>query len=180
MLGLQKAINLKVRCLKVIGDSEIITRQVRKTIHCFSPHLKGYQQEVWRLISAFNAFGIKFVLRMHNAIAGTLANATARFTPLRDGFSIEVIYKPSIPDNVTNLRVYNDDQQVLDFMLNTNIFKDTVMEEEHHDRTLQEELKNRKENPIPKGIVSLEKLFDLQNCFRGPPNTKVQSSTLAH
>ena len=65
-------------------------------------------------------------------------------------------------------------------MLNTDVFKDTVIEEEDHDRALQEELGDRKENPIPKGIVSLEKLFDLQNRFRGPPNTKVQSSTLAH
>ena len=83
--------------------------------------------------------------------------------PLRDGFSIEVIYKPFVPDNVTNLRVFNDDQQVLDFMLNTDIFKDAIMEEEDHDRALQEELKIRKEKPVPKGVVSLKKLFDLQN-----------------
>ena len=33
---------------------------------------------------------------------------------------------------------------------------------------------------MPKGIVSLEKLFDLQNRFRGTPNMKVQSSILVH
>ena len=49
-----------------------------------------------------------------------------------------------------------------------------------HDNALQEEHDKHKENPMPKGIVSLEKLFDLQSWFRGPPNSKVQSSILAH
>ena len=63
------------------------------------------------MIYAFDAFGIKSVLRIHNAAADTLANAAARFTPLRDGFSTEIIYRPSVPDNITNLRIFNDDQQ---------------------------------------------------------------------
>ena len=46
VLGLEKAIELKVRNLKVFGDSEIVVRQVRNTIHCLYPHLKGYQLEV--------------------------------------------------------------------------------------------------------------------------------------
>ena len=65
-------------------------------------------------------------------------------------------------------------------MLNTDMLKDTIIEEEDHDQALQKELGDHKENPIPKGIVSLENLFDLQNYFRGPPNMKVQSSTLVH
>ena len=117
---------------------------------------------------------------MHNVAADTLANAVARSTPLRDDFSIEIVYKPSVPENVTNLCISNDDQQVLEFMLNTDVFKDAVIEEEDHDQSLQKEKEERKGNPMPKGIVSLEKLFDLQNCFHGPPNTKVQSSTLSH
>ena len=44
--GLKKAIEFKVRNLQVFDDSEIIVRHVRNTIHCLSPHLKGYQIEV--------------------------------------------------------------------------------------------------------------------------------------
>ena len=40
--GLKKAIEFKVRNLKVFGDSEIIVKQVHNTIHCLSPHLKWY------------------------------------------------------------------------------------------------------------------------------------------
>ena len=46
-------------------------------------------------------------------------------------------------------------------MLNTEVFKDVVIEEADHDQALQEEREKHKENPMPKGIVSLEKLFDL-------------------
>ena len=47
---------------------------------------------------------------MHNVAADTLANAVARFTPLRDDFSIEFLYRPSVADNITNLRIFDDDQ----------------------------------------------------------------------
>jgi ribonuclease HI len=47
--GLNKAINLNLKCLRIFGDLEIIVRHVRNIIHCFSPHLKGYQNEVWNL-----------------------------------------------------------------------------------------------------------------------------------
>jgi ribonuclease HI len=41
--GLKKAIDLKVKCLKVFGDCEIIVKQVKNSIHYLSPHIKGYQ-----------------------------------------------------------------------------------------------------------------------------------------
>jgi ribonuclease HI len=47
--GLKRAIDLKV-----FGDSKIIVRQVRNTIHCLSPHLKSYQQEVWNMLYSFD------------------------------------------------------------------------------------------------------------------------------
>jgi hypothetical protein len=59
--GLRKAIDLDIKGLKFFGDSEIIVRQVRNTIHCNSPHLKNYQQEVHRLIEHFEAFNITVI-----------------------------------------------------------------------------------------------------------------------
>ena len=40
--GLKKAIDLGAKALVVLGDSEIIIRQVRNTIHCIAGHLKNY------------------------------------------------------------------------------------------------------------------------------------------
>lgn len=110
ILGLKKAIDLKVDRLKVIRDSEIIIRQLQNTIHYLSPHLKNYQQDVWRLIKSFKAFNIIYVPGFNNATADALANATTRFTPIRGIFSIEIVYKSVLPDNITKLRIFNDDQ----------------------------------------------------------------------
>jgi hypothetical protein len=67
-----------------------------------SPHLKNYQHKVWVLLYSFDAFNITSIPRCQNVDADILANATSRFTPLNNGFSIEIIFRPFILDNITN------------------------------------------------------------------------------
>ena len=92
--------------MKVVDDSEIMVRHVRTTIHYVPPCLKTYQQEVWRLISNFQDFNIISVPRMYNIFADALKNEDAKMLSLRDGFTIEILYKPSILDNITNLHIF--------------------------------------------------------------------------
>lgn len=94
MLGLQKAISLNVVMLKVVGDSEKVVQQLHNTIDCLSPHLKCYHQEVWRLISNFQAFNIIDVPSTCNATANALANASSRMSLIMDILTIEILYKP--------------------------------------------------------------------------------------
>ena len=104
--GLYKAIGLKFQYLKVFGDSEIVIKQVRNTIHCISSHLKHYQSLVQELISQFLAFNISPVPRSQNAAADLLANVASKLLSSEDycpdRFSVELIFRPLIPDNVTN------------------------------------------------------------------------------
>ena len=78
MQGLRKEIELKVSNLKVFGDSEIIVKQIRNQIHCVSPHLKAYQNEVWDLLKCFDAFNIISIPRIKKAATDLLA---ARLVP---------------------------------------------------------------------------------------------------
>ena len=59
--GLKRAIELNAKKLNFFVDSGIVVRQIRYTIHFLSPHLKGYQSEVWNLIAHFNAFNINAI-----------------------------------------------------------------------------------------------------------------------
>ena len=77
-----------------------------------SPHLKGYQNEVWELLTNFNAFNINSIPRLENAAADLLATYAARLVPTNIKCSIELIFRPFVPNNVTNLRVFDDDQQI--------------------------------------------------------------------
>jgi ribonuclease HI len=117
--GLKKSIDLNIKELIVFGDLEIIVRQVKNTIHCNSPHLRNYQQEVHRLIENFQAFNITSIPRSKNMLVDSLATTASRLSPLEDyeasRFSIELLYKPSVPDNIANWRVFEGDEQIISF-----------------------------------------------------------------
>ena len=54
-----------------------------------------------------------------NYEANMLANANSNLCPSdnfsQDIFYVELIYRPSIPDNITNWRVFEDDEQIVIF-----------------------------------------------------------------
>ena len=116
-----------------------------------------------------------------------LANATSNLFPSDDfshnKFSVELIYRPSIPDNITNWRVFEDDEQIINFLHSQDTFKGLVIDDEQHESLLQDSASEEKpehSNTMPKNIVRLEKLFDLQEKLRRPTNTKTSSSTLLY
>jgi hypothetical protein len=133
--GLRKTIDLKVENIKVFGDFEIIIKQVRNTICCLSSHLKHYQLEVWELIKSFAAFNISSIPRSLNCDVDFLANVASRLIPsdrlMLDIFSVELLCMPSIPD-ITNWSVFDDDQQLINFLHFKYTFKDTIIDEGQH------------------------------------------------
>ncbi|MER8145819.1 reverse transcriptase-like protein, partial [Acinetobacter baumannii] len=72
------------RYLKVLGDSEIIVKQVRNAIHFLSIHLKHYQSLVQELTSHFLAFNISSIPRSQNSAADLLANVASKLLPSED------------------------------------------------------------------------------------------------
>ena len=58
------------------------------------------------------------------------------------------------------MRVFDDDQQILEFLTNDDTFKDSVIDDEEHQANLQNG------NFIPKGVRKLEGMFDLNNKFK--------------
>eukprot|EP00253_Pinus_taeda_P033995 PITA_33995 len=177
--GLYKAIGLNVQYLKVFGDSEIVIKQVRNTIHYLSGHLKHYQSLVQDLISHFMAFDISPIPRSQNAVADLLASVASKLLPYEDyspdRFSIELIFRPSIPDNVTNWCVFNHDEDILNFLTSEGSYDDQIINETDHDLQLEKKLN---ENPIPKFVVKLEDLYDIKDRFKNVINSKLQSSNL--
>jgi hypothetical protein len=111
---------MNVQNLIVFGDSEIVVRQVKNSIHCLSPHLKSYQSEVWNLMNKFSAFNINSIPRLNNSEADLLANVASKLFPTEvlspNSFSVELLFRPSVPDNITNWRVFDDDQQIISFL----------------------------------------------------------------
>ena len=65
-------------------------------------------------------------------------------------------------------------------MANADIFKDAAIDVDEHDLSLQAGANDMKGHIITKDVVSLEKLYDLQDQFQGPRNNKTHISTMRH
>jgi ribonuclease HI len=192
--GLRKASDMNIQNLTVFGDSEIVVRQVRDSIHCLSPHLKSYQSEVWNLMNKFFAFNINSIPRMNNSEADLLANVASKLLPAEglspDAFSVELLFRPSIPDNITNWRVFDDDQQIINFLHMEETFQGAVIDEHTHDDNLCDftvipdprtpESSSDMVNSIPKSVIRLEKFYDFQDKFKKTVNCKTNSSSLSY
>ena len=101
-----------------------------------------------------------------------------------NAFSVELIYRPSIPDNVTNWRVFKDDEKIINFLTMEDTFKDSVIDEEKHDIEIKGELgeppNTSNENSIPRSVVKLEKFYDLQDKFKRVANCKTHSLVMQY
>jgi ribonuclease HI len=93
--GLRKSLDMNIQNLTVFGDSEIVVRQVRYSIHCLSPHLKSYQFEVWNLMNKFSSFNINSIPRLNNLEADLLANVASKLFPAEvlspNAFFVELV-----------------------------------------------------------------------------------------
>ena len=185
--GLRKALNLQIKCIEVFGDSQVVIRQVRDSIHYTSHHRNNYQQEVWDLMNKFEAFNIISIPRSMNFEVDMLANSTSNLSPSddfsSDKFSVELVYRPSISNNIKNWRIFDDNEHIIKFLHSKYTFKGLIIDDEHHEALLQAstlEDKPKYNNIIPKNIIRMEKLFDLQDKFKRPTNTKTSSSSLRY
>eukprot|EP00253_Pinus_taeda_P026383 PITA_26383 len=142
-------------------------------------HLKHYQSLVQELISQFLAFNISPIPRSQNATADFLANSASKLLPSEDyspdRFSVELIFRPSVPDNITNWRVFNHDEDILNFLTSDKSYDDQIIDESDHDLEMKEK---QEENSIPKPVVKLGDLYDIKDRFKEVTNSKLQSSTL--
>ena len=137
---------------------------MRNTIHYLSRHLKHYQSLVQDLTFHFIAFNISPIPRLQNASVDLLANVSSKLIPPEDyspdRFSIDLIVKPYIHDNITNWRVFNNDLDIISFLTSEDSYDDQIVDEDQHDNQLKQEIVN---NAIPKSVVELEDLYDLKD-----------------
>ena len=107
------------------------------------------------MIKCFSAFNIVSIPRLKKAAADLLATSAVRLVSSNNRCSVELLFRPSVPDMITNLRVFDNDQQIIECLTNDETFKGAIIDDEEH----QAELKF--DNFIPKGVRTLERMFDL-------------------
>lgn len=134
--------------------------------------LKSYRNKVWDEIESFDAFSIQAIPREQNTKADSLAFSASLLLPHpefeKDVYIVEMIYRPSVPDNNQNWQVFDDDKHISSFLEGTETFSNLSFDG-NHSLTSQQNMKEEdkeseilqlKGNTIPKGLVTLESLFD--------------------
>jgi ribonuclease HI len=76
LLGVSLARELGARELELVGDSELVVRQVRGEYKVKQEHLRPLHAEVLRSLRGFDAWSIRHVRRDENAAADALVNST--------------------------------------------------------------------------------------------------------
>ena len=97
-----------------------------------------------------------------------LVNVASNLSPsddfTHDKFSIELIYRPSIRNNITSWRIFDDDQRIINFLHSEDTFMGSVISDEQHESLIHDStLEDNPEycNTMLKNIIKLEKIFDL-------------------
>jgi hypothetical protein len=95
--------------------------------------------------------------------------------PLHDLCKMEVLFRPSFPDNLEHWQVFEDDDQIIRFMENSKEFIDSQVAFLADSMDL--EVINLQRNTLPKGCVPLENLFDKHDVFKGKrPNKQAEEA----
>jgi ribonuclease HI len=134
VLGLRAAKGMGIREMAVFGDAELIVQQVKSIYQTKHPRLKNYRNEVWDLIDSFFLdFNISFIPREENAPADFQAFSASLFeAPARpaDKAEVEIRYRPSVPNNVRHLKVFEDDQEIEKFLQSIDDFSALHIDED--------------------------------------------------
>ena len=63
-----------------------------------------------------------------------MATTASRLSPLEDyeasRFTVEFIYRPSVPKNISNWKVFEGDEEIINFLTNQDNFRGLAIDDE--------------------------------------------------
>ena len=163
---------LNAKRILVYGDSELVIKKVRGEYQGKHPKMQAYRNAVLDILKLFSEDTLTCVPHIQDSIADALAKvASSLKIPMNSSnkFEIHVKHHPTIPNNQRYWQVFQDDEEINDFLQNKGKFKETLIDVENDDgkgNGLDEvqineiDMLQLKINIIPKGLIPLEELFD--------------------
>ena len=108
LLGLQLLRKIGAKRITIHGDSELIIKQVNGEYIAKHPRLQAYRDDVVDLLKTFAEYELNFVPRNQNILANGLAFAASTcLKPYeRKQYTIQVKYRPVVPDNMKYWQVF--------------------------------------------------------------------------
>jgi len=134
----------------------------------------------------FSEFVFSVVPKIRNIVRDSLASAASvSKIPIFPStkYELEIMNRPSVPDNIKNWQVFEDDKQIENFLQLEGDFQNMVIDEDNQSKEKDEFVKKTegfvnsiaghdilqlKNNYIPRGLVPLEELFDKKDVAIDP------------
>jgi len=145
--GMIISLEMNIEQLIMIDDYELVINQFIQRYKIKKEKLKLYIKRVNELMEAFYSFNTSFVPREKNQKADSLALVASLSNPKdiqrKSLFQVKIISRPSVLDNQEYLQVFENDEELNDFLAIENDHKE-------NDNSVA---------PIPKVCVKSESLF---------------------
>jgi ribonuclease HI len=120
LLGLEVCKDMGVKCLNIKGDSDLVIQQLKNNFACKSERLKKYRNAIWDSMEDPDALNLIAIPREQNYNADELAVAASTLQLshelIKENVSMEVIFRPSVPDNMDHWQIFDDDKQTIRFL----------------------------------------------------------------
>jgi ribonuclease HI len=176
LLGLELCKNMGVKYLNIKGDSDLVILQLKNKFACKSERLKRYRNAIWDTMENFDALDLIVIPREKNSKVDELVMAASTLQLSQDlikgNIKVEVIFRPSVPDNVDHWQIFDDDKQVIKFLNNIQEFSDFHISKKEEGCNYAEN--DQKINPVPRSLVALEQLFDRQDGHKPKEETTIK------
>jgi hypothetical protein len=118
-------------------------------------------------------------------VSWELANVASKLIPPKyfspDRFFVAFIFRPYVPNIITNWRVLNEDVDIINFISLEGTYENDIIDEKSYDIEINKSSpddKIKSENIVPKYVVKLEDLYDLKYIIKKSTNCKTHSSTM--
>ena len=125
--GIIFALEKGILALIVEGDSQLVIWQVKSVYSWNDKRFLSYRKRVWDLMDDFEALNIKSIPRRKIMVANALAILDSALQPVKrtklKWFLVELVVAPSILENITNFQVFQDNQNILKFIICNGHFK---------------------------------------------------------
>jgi len=143
LLGLKLVKSLGAVRISILGDSDLVIQQMKGNFLTNDLRLKAYRGATVEILNTFLESQLTKISRSHNLHAHSLATFASTcklpFEP-NHHFTAEIKHRPTIPDNVKNWQVFDNDTQINNFLTlkeefsSTNIDTSTICEDHQMDR----------------------------------------------
>jgi ribonuclease HI len=173
-LGLEVCKDMGVKCLNIKGDSDLVIQQLKNNFVCKSERLRMYRNAIWDSIDDLDALNLISIPREQNSKVDELAvvASTLQLSDdlIEENIFVELIFTPSVPDNMDHWKIFNDEKHVIKFLTHMHEFSNFgVNEKEEGCNYIEDDYKS---NPIPRHIISQEKSFDRQDGHKRKEESK--------